>query len=54
MNCVDSLSKGGNMREEYITMSTKEVGRLEVIQKVVDKRLKQRHAAKILGLSTRA
>lgn len=41
------------MREEYITMSTKEVGRLEVIQKVVDKRLKQKHAANILGLSTR-
>ena len=41
------------MHEEYITMSTEEISRLEIIQKVIDKRLKQKHAAKILGLSTR-
>ena len=39
--------------EEHITMSRKEVDRLEVIQAVVGKRLKQREAAGQLGLTVR-
>lgn len=41
------------MRGEHITMSHKEVGRLEVIQAVVGKQLKQADAAGQLGLSVR-
>jgi transposase len=39
--------------EGYIIMSNKELDRLEVLQKVLDKRLKQREAASQLNLSIR-
>jgi transposase len=39
--------------DELITMSTKEVTRLEVMQRLKEKRLTQKEAAKLLGLSTR-
>jgi transposase len=39
------------MKEGYITMCTKEVDRLETIRKVIDKRLKQKDAATILGVT---
>ena len=39
--------------KDIITMSQKELKRLHVIHKVLDKRLKQTHAAKILGLVDR-
>lgn len=41
------------MIEEYITMSTKEISRLEVFEKVSSKRLTKVAAAKLLGLSKR-
>ena len=37
----------------FITMSKKELSRLEIIQKVTEKRLTQVHAASILGISAR-
>lgn len=40
-------------RQDILTMSIKELDRMNVIQKVLEKRLKQRRAAAILGLSTR-
>ena len=39
--------------EDYITMSNKELDRLEVLQKVLEKRLKQKEAASQLNLSIR-
>ena len=39
--------------DKTITMSTKELSRLEVMQRLKDKRLIQKEAAKVLGLSTR-
>ena len=39
--------------DELLTMSKKELTRLEVIQRVEQKRLKQKEAAEILGISTR-
>jgi transposase len=39
--------------EGYITMSKQELSRLELIQRVIDKRLKQRQVAEQLGLSER-
>jgi hypothetical protein len=39
--------------DELLTMSKKELSRLEVIQRVEQKRLKQKEAAEILGISTR-
>lgn len=41
------------MKEGYITMSIEEIDRLQVIQRVSQKTLKQGQAAKLLGLSTR-
>jgi len=41
------------MEKEIIKMSKKELKRLKVIHKVIDKRIKQKDAAKILSLSTR-
>jgi len=38
---------------ETITMSSKEISRLEVMQKVEEKRLNQKEASRILGLSVR-
>lgn len=40
-------------RRELLTMSTKEIDKLKVIQDVLEKRIKQRHAAVLLNLSTR-
>lgn len=39
--------------DKILTMSTKELSRLEVMQRLKDKRLIQKEAAKLLGLSTR-
>lgn len=39
--------------EGHITMSKKELSRLEIISKVIEKRLKQREAAEMLGLGIR-
>jgi transposase len=41
------------MKKDMLTMSKKELTRLEIIQKLTEKRLQQREAAEILGLSTR-
>jgi hypothetical protein len=41
------------MKEETFTMNTKELYRLEVINKVVDKRITQAKAADLLGCTTR-
>lgn len=41
------------MAEEYLTMSHREVDRLAVIQRVMDKKLKQHEAAAQLALTTR-
>src|SRR3989344_6062473 len=40
-------------RQDILTMSLKEIDRLKVIQNVLEKRLKQRHAAAILKMSAR-
>ncbi|MGB3345940.1 MAG: hypothetical protein WBA71_01620 [Candidatus Humimicrobiia bacterium] len=39
------------MEEEIIKMSKKELKRLKVIHKVIDKRINQKDAAKILSIS---
>jgi transposase len=39
--------------DELLTMSKKELTRLEVIQRVEQKRLRQKEASEILGISTR-
>ena len=39
--------------DEIITMSGKELNKLEIIQRIKDKRLRQTEAAKILGVSPR-
>jgi transposase len=39
--------------DKTLTMSTKELSRLEVMQRLKDKRLVQKEAAKLLGLSIR-
>ena len=39
--------------DKLLTMSNKEITRLEVMQRLKDKRLKQKEAARILGISTR-
>jgi DNA-binding Lrp family transcriptional regulator len=39
--------------EDILTMSQKELKRLHVIRKAIDKRIKQREAAEVLGLSQR-
>lgn len=41
------------MREEIIRMSKKELRRLEVINKVIERRIRQKDATEILSLSTR-
>ena len=43
----------GHKMEKLLTMSTKELSRLEVMQRLKDKRLIQKEAATILGLSIR-
>lgn len=40
-------------RQDMLTMKTKEIDRLKIVQDVIEKRLKQRHAARLLGISTR-
>lgn len=39
--------------EKYLTMSAKEMSRLEVMQRLEEKRLKQKEAAEMLGLTVR-
>lgn len=39
--------------EEYITMSAKEAERISVMEDLKEKRIKQRQAARVLGISTR-
>lgn len=39
--------------EKLLTMSTKEMSRLEVVQRLAEKRLKEKEAAEILGLTVR-
>jgi DNA-directed RNA polymerase specialized sigma subunit len=39
--------------DELITMSTKELTRLEVMQRLKEKRMTQKEAANLLGVSTR-
>lgn len=41
------------MKEDLITMSTRELTKLEVIRKVIGKILKQRQAAALLDISVR-
>jgi hypothetical protein len=41
------------MKQEILTMSQKDIKRLHVIQKVVEKSVKQVEAAKVLNLSDR-
>ena len=41
------------MTKEILTMSRKEIGRMEVIRRVVSKRLRQKEAACQLALGTR-
>jgi hypothetical protein len=43
----------GRKMDKIVAMSTKEIARLEVMQKLKDKRLTQKEAAGLLGLSTR-
>jgi transposase len=47
------MSPSEDKEVELLTMSEKEVNRLEVIQRVGDKRLKQKAAAELLGVSER-
>jgi len=39
--------------EKLITMSAKEMSRLEIVQRLEEKRLRQKEAAEILGLTVR-
>ena len=39
--------------EKLLTMSAKELSRLEVMQRLEEKRLKQKEAAEVLGISVR-
>ena len=39
--------------DELLTMSNKEITRLEAMQRIKDKRLTQKEAARMLGISTR-
>jgi len=39
--------------DELLTMSTRELTRLEIMQRLKDKRLTQKEAARMLGISTR-
>ena len=47
------LIQGGAMTEEVLTMSLKELNRLEVVQRVVSKRLRRKEAACQLALGVR-
>jgi hypothetical protein len=40
-------------RQDILTMKSKEMDTLKIVQDVIEKRLKQRQAARLLGLSTR-
>src|SRR5215212_10177031 len=46
-------TKGAEKVSDILAMSQKELSRLEVIQRVCRKTLRQRRAAELLGLSTR-
>ena len=41
------------MKDQLLTMSQKELTRLEVMKRLQEKRMKQREAAEVLGLSVR-
>ena len=43
----------GHEMDELLTMSDKEITRLEVMQRLKDKRLTQKEAARMLGISIR-
>jgi transposase len=43
----------GHEMDNLLTMSNRELTRLEVMQRLKDKRLRQKEAARILGISTR-
>jgi len=47
------MSPSEDKKVELLTMSEKEVNRLEVIERVAEKRLKQKAAAELLGISER-
>jgi transposase len=47
------MSPFGGREMETITMSTKEMSRLEVMQKLEEKRMGQKEASRILGISIR-
>jgi len=47
------MSPSEDKEVELLTMSAKEVNRLEVMQRVAEKRLKQKAAAELLGISER-
>jgi hypothetical protein len=47
------MSPFGGREMETITMSTKEMSRLEVIQKLEEKRMGQKEASMVLGISLR-
>jgi DNA-directed RNA polymerase specialized sigma subunit len=47
-----SHNKGVEM-DELLTMSKRELSRLEVMQRIKDKRLTQKEATQLLGISTR-
>jgi len=48
-----SPSRKGQKVDELLDMSTKELSRLEVMQRLAEKRLSQKEAAKMLDLSVR-
>jgi hypothetical protein len=41
------------MAKELVTMSRKEIDRLEVVRRVLERRLSQVKASELIGLSTR-
>jgi predicted XRE-type DNA-binding protein len=47
------MSPFGGREMETITMSTKEMSRLEVMQKLEEKRMGQKEASMVLGISLR-
>jgi len=53
MSSFGSMSRKGGQMEDLLTMSNRETDRLRVIHGVLEKRLKQKHAAQQLNLSTR-
>lgn len=53
MNSRHSFFERDKEVDELLTMSNREISRLEVIQRLQEKRLSQKEAAEMLGLSTR-